>query len=143
MGQSARSHITVPERRNGLGWRRTWGRQFRFRLIDVRQKRIVEAPEGCNYVALSYVWGQVPGGVYRGRKSDLKADPDRSRSNISRCPGCRRTKDGTGRHANNGILDARVFMGRRSFASYPRRRGRAIGDVAHHGYDLYPPQMSP
>ncbi|KAI1411748.1 HET-domain-containing protein [Hypoxylon sp. FL1857] len=32
----------------------------KLRLIDVRQRRLVEAPESCPYFALSYVWGNEP-----------------------------------------------------------------------------------
>ncbi|KAF7421129.1 hypothetical protein PC9H_011649 [Pleurotus ostreatus] len=31
-----------------------------FRVVDVKERRIVEIPEGCRYVALSYVWGPNP-----------------------------------------------------------------------------------
>ncbi|KAF4568439.1 hypothetical protein EYR36_010450 [Pleurotus pulmonarius] len=31
-----------------------------FRVVDVNERRIVEMPEGCRYVALSYVWGPNP-----------------------------------------------------------------------------------
>lgn len=31
------------------------------RVIDVSSRMVVEAPENCNYLALSYVWGQQPG----------------------------------------------------------------------------------
>ena len=31
-----------------------------FRLIDVMDERLVQLTETCDYVALSYVWGQVP-----------------------------------------------------------------------------------
>ncbi|KAH7135786.1 heterokaryon incompatibility protein-domain-containing protein [Dendryphion nanum] len=29
-----------------------------FRVIDVKERRVITAPEGCSYVALSYVWGK-------------------------------------------------------------------------------------
>lgn len=58
------------------------GAKCRFRLIDVQNRRIVDAPKGCSYVALSYVWGQVPG-VYRTRKSDLKFAPGDNNSNAT------------------------------------------------------------
>ncbi|KAI3316950.1 heterokaryon incompatibility protein-domain-containing protein [Xylariaceae sp. AK1471] len=48
------------------------GYRFRFRLIDVWDRKIIDAPEGCSYVALSYVWGQLPG-VFRAKKNDIKA----------------------------------------------------------------------
>ena len=32
----------------------------RLRVIDVKHRRLVDAPEHCEYIALSYVWGGVP-----------------------------------------------------------------------------------
>jgi hypothetical protein len=31
-----------------------------FRVIDVRKRRLVQMPQGCQFVALSYVWGSEP-----------------------------------------------------------------------------------
>ncbi|KAI1364065.1 heterokaryon incompatibility protein-domain-containing protein [Xylaria arbuscula] len=47
------------------------GLQFNFRLIDVLEGRVVEAPQGCSYIALSYVWGACTG-VVRASRSHLK-----------------------------------------------------------------------
>jgi hypothetical protein len=51
--------------------------QFHFRVIDVQQRKIVDAPRDCSFVALSYVWGQLQG-VHRARKCDLKPIPESS-----------------------------------------------------------------
>ncbi|KAH8803493.1 heterokaryon incompatibility protein-domain-containing protein, partial [Xylogone sp. PMI_703] len=32
-------------------------RPFKFRVIDILNDRVIDAPPGCKYVALSYVWG--------------------------------------------------------------------------------------
>jgi Heterokaryon incompatibility protein (HET) len=47
-------------------------RQFAIvRLIDVVEKRLVKAQEGCKYVALSYVWGMTS--MFRTQTRDLTA----------------------------------------------------------------------
>jgi hypothetical protein len=46
-----------------------------FRLIDVVDERLVQVTETCEYVALSYVWGQVPSRLYT-RKDNVETLSD-------------------------------------------------------------------
>lgn len=60
-----------------------WSRQslpIVLRVIDVEQNRVVQAPEGCQYVALSYRWAQstvsmVDHDAHQGAASKLKLEP--------------------------------------------------------------------
>ncbi|PVH93280.1 hypothetical protein DM02DRAFT_465989, partial [Periconia macrospinosa] len=46
-----------------------------FRVIDVVDGKVIFAPRGCSYVALSYVWGNQPGNV-RASKTHMKNTAD-------------------------------------------------------------------
>jgi hypothetical protein len=45
---------------HGVSCRRTWSDQLvTTRMIDVDARHVVQCPPGCEYVALSYVWGAI------------------------------------------------------------------------------------
>ena len=49
-----------------------------FRVVDIRNRHIIQAPAGCRFAALSYVWGGSPRNlkIYQASKPPYRLPPD-------------------------------------------------------------------